>query len=227
VRCRVIVPEHAPRAKTDAIRRLGAEPIAVPFDAWWKAMQDHAYPGMDGFFIHPFADPPVVAGNGTIGLEILEDLPDVDAVIVPWGGGGLACGIAAALRHLKPTVRVYACEPETASPLSVSLAAGAPSSVEPKPSFVDGMGGRSVLPEMWPMARDLIAGSLIVSLDQIMDAMRTLAARVRVVSEGAGAAPLGAALAHRLDARRIVCIVSGGNIDAVKFAEILAAGALA
>ena len=221
----VVVPDSAPRAKLDAIARLGGTIRAVPHEDWWSTMENHGAPGIPGTFIHPFADADVMAGNGTIALEILEDLPDVDAVLVPWGGGGLACGIAAALRSKRPAARVYACEVSGAAPLSASLAAGKPSVIEHARSFVDGIGGRSVFPEMWPLARELITTSLVTSVEQVAEAVRLLAQRARVVAEGAGAAALAAALAHvsELTPRptRVVCIVSGGNIDASVLSRVL------
>jgi threonine dehydratase len=221
VRCQVIVPEHAPRTKREAIERLGGEAIPVSFEMWWQTMMAHSYPGLHGLFVHPVADPAVIAGNGTIGLEILEDLPDVDAVLVPFGGGGLSSGIACATRELAPRVKVFACEVETAAPFSASLAAGEATTVDRVPSFIDGIGGKGVLEEMWPLVSSVLAGSLVVSVAQIAQAVRTLAERARIVAEGAGAAPLAALLAHRPDARRVVCVVSGGNIDTGTLATIL------
>ena len=224
VPCTVVVPDHAPRAKLDAVERLGARVIPVPVERWWRVLEEHGYPGIEGLFIHPVSDPAVIAGNGTIGLEIVEDLPDVDTVLVPWGGGGLSCGIAAALRALKPTARVFACEVETAAPLAPSLAAGRPVAVEYRASFVDGIGARGLLSEMWPMAQELLAGSLVVSLEETKAALRTLVSRARVVAEGAGAVPVAAALSGRAGGGKIVCVVSGGNIDREKLAEILSEG---
>lgn len=221
VRCRVIVPERAPDTKVAAIQRLGGEVIKVPFDAWWQTMLDHRNPGMEGLFIHPFADPAVMAGNGTIGLEILEDAPDVDAILVPFGGGGLSCGIASAVRAIKPDVGVYAVEVQTAAPFSASLAEGKATTVSPTPSFVDGIGGKTVFGEMWPLARELLAGSLVVPVAAIASAVRLLAERTRIVAEGAGAASVAAALDRSLDARTIVCVISGGNIDSDTLATIL------
>jgi threonine dehydratase len=221
VPCRVVVPDHAPRTKLDAIERLGGEVIKVPFDRWWQTLVDHEYPGLPGLFVHPVSDPAVIAGNGTIGLEIVEDVPDVDTVLVPFGGGGLSCGIATAVRAVRPGVNVFACEVATAAPLSAALEAGAPRQVDYTRSFVDGIGARSVLAEMWPLARRLLDGALVVGVDQIAAAVRLLAERARVVAEGAGAAPLAAALAHRVRGN-VVCIVSGGNIDAAVLATILA-----
>ena len=220
--CTVVVPDHAPRAKLDAIERLGGRIIPVPVERWWRVLEDHGYPGIEGLFIHPVSDPAVIAGNGTIGLEILEDLPDVDTVLVPWGGGGLSCGIAAALRVLRPEAPVFAAEIETAAPLAPSLAAGRPVGVEYRASFVDGIGAKGLLPEMWPMAREILAGSFVVSLEETKAAMRMLVSRARVVAEGAGAVPVAAALSGRAGRGRIVCVVSGGNIDREKLAEILA-----
>jgi threonine dehydratase len=219
--CTVVVPDHAPRAKLDAVERLGGRVVKVPLDRWWQVLADHEYPGIEGLFIHPVADRAVIAGNGTIGLEILEDLPDVDAVLVPWGGGGLSCGIASAVRALSPSAKVFACEVETAAPLAASLAAGHPVAVDYVPSFVDGIGARGLLPEMWPLAQGLLAGSLVVSLEQTAAALRLIVERARVVAEGAGAVPVAAALAGGGGARRIVCVVSGGNIDADRLASIL------
>ncbi len=221
IRCRVIVPDHAPKAKTDAVERLGAEVIRVPFARWWETLVDHGYHGMDGFFIHPFADAAVMAGNGTIALEIFEDLNDVDAILAPYGGGGLSCGIAAVARGVSPNTKVYAVEVETAAPLTPSLAAGNPVPVTYTRSFVDGMGSGAVFGEMWPLVQSLLAGTVVVSLAQIAAAVKLLAERCRVVAEGAGAASVAAALTGAVDAKRVVCIVSGGNIDPDKLATIL------
>ncbi|MFQ5766882.1 MAG: threonine/serine dehydratase [Acidobacteriota bacterium] len=222
IACSVVVPEHAPETKLAAIHRLGAAVIKVPFDEWWRIILTHRFEGLDGLFIHPVSHPDVIAGNGTIGLEILEDLPDVDTVLVPYGGGGLSCGIATALRDTHPHVPVYACEVETAAPLAASLAAGKPVEIQHTPSFVDGIGGRSVLAEMWPLARHLLAGSLVVSLPEVAAAIRHLLERNRVLAEGAGAAPVAAALAGQAEGRKIVCVVSGGNLDISHLCTILA-----
>jgi threonine dehydratase len=221
VRCTVIVPETAPQTKIAAIERLGGEVVKVSFDAWWQTMLDHHYPGIEGLFIHPFADPAVMAGNGTIGLEILEDAPDVDAIVVPFGGGGLSCGIASAVRALRPDIRVYAAEVSTAAPLAAALAAGEPTAIPTTPSFVDGIGGKGVFAEMWPLARELLAGSVTASVAEIAAAVRLLVERNRVVAEGAGAAPVAAAVRGAVDAKTIVCIISGGNIDTSVLATIL------
>jgi threonine dehydratase len=224
VRCQVIVPEHAPKAKTDAIERLGGEVIRVPYDEWWQTIINHGRPGMDGLFVHPFADEAVMAGNGTIALEILEDLDDVDAILVPYGGGGLSCGIAAAARAVSPQTKVYAVEVETAAPLTPSLAAGKPTSVTYTRTFIDGMGSAAVSEEMWPLAKSLLSGTIVVSVAQIAAAVKLLAERCRVVAEGAGASSVAAALSGSLDADRVVCVVSGGNIDVEKLATILQGG---
>ena len=221
VPCRVIVPDHAPRAKTDAVERLGGEIIRRPFADWWNVMMTRETAGVPGVFIHPVVDADVIAGNGTIGLEILEDLPEVDAVVVPFGGGGLSCGVAAAMRALRPTIRVYAAEVETAAPLAASMASGSPTSIEYTASFVDGIGGRTVLEPMWPLVQSLIDESIVSSLTEIAAAVRTLVMRAHVVAEGAGAAAVAAALSGRAGTGRVVCIVSGGNIDSARLAEIL------
>ncbi len=221
VPCTVIVPEHAPATKIAAIERLGGTVVKVPFDEWWQVLITHEYPGMEGLFIHPVSSPAVMAGNGTIGLEIIADLPDVDAVVVPFGGGGLSCGIASALRAVAPHVPVYAAEVETAAPLAPSLAAGEAQQVNYTPTFVDGIGGKSVLTDMWPLAHELLRGSLVVSLDAIAGAIRLLAERNRVIAEGAGAASVAAALTGKAGSGKIVCVVSGGNIDVAKLARIL------
>nr|MDQ2668641.1 pyridoxal-phosphate dependent enzyme [Gemmatimonadota bacterium] len=155
VQCRVVVPEQAPATKIDAIERLGGEVIRVPFEEWWRTLVDRSHPGVEGHFIHPFADTDVMAGNGTIGLEIFEDLDDVDAIVIPYGGGGLACGIAAAARALSPRTKVYAVEADTAAPLTASLAAGVPTAVTRTPTFIDGMGSGGVFAEMWPLVQSL------------------------------------------------------------------------
>jgi threonine dehydratase len=225
VAARVVVPDTAPSAKLDAIRRLDAEIVKVSYDEWWSTMRNHGRAGMPGAFVHPFADRQVMAGNGTIALEILEDAGDVDAILVPWGGGGLACGIAAAARARRPDLRVFACEVEGAAPLTASLAAGEPRQIENRRSFVDGIGGRGVFPEMWPLAQTLITGALTVSVAQVAEAVGLLARRNRVVAEGAGAAALAVARTRMATIsprpERVACIVSGGNIDAAILAGIL------
>ena len=224
--CTVVVPDHAPATKTAAVERLGGRIVRIPFDEWWTLIADHAssatrYPGL---FIHPVADPAVIAGNGTIGLEILEDLPEVDAVVVPFGGGGLSCGIATAVRARNPRTSIFAAEVATAAPLAASLAAGRPVSVEYTPSFVDGIGGRSVIAEMWPLASALLAGSIVVSLEETASALRLLVERARVIAEGAGAAALAAARSGRAGRGRVVCVISGGNIDVARLVAVLGAG---
>jgi len=221
VRCTVVVPETAPNAKLAAIERLGARIMKVSFTDWLEAFRSRRLEGLKGLFIHAFSDAAVMAGNGTIGLEIVEDLPDVDAVIVPFGGGGLSCGIASALRALKPGVKVYACEVDTAAPLAPSLAAGRPVEVGYTPTFVDGIGTPSLFPEMWELARQLLSGSLVVSLEEIATAIRLLAQRNQIIAEGAGAAPVAAALARKARGGNVVCVVSGGNIDLGKLSRIL------
>jgi len=227
--CAVVVPEHAPETKLRAIERLGASVMKVPFEAWWRAFEEHRYPGMRGTFVHAFSDRDVIAGNGTIALEILEDLPDVDAVVVPYGGGGLSTGIATGMRALRPEAPVIACEVATAAPLAASLQAKKPRSIDYTPSFVDGIGGKSVFEEIWPLASGLLAGSLVVTLEEAAEAVRLLLTRNRLLAEGAGAVPVAAALQAIRDsdsrlggARRIVCVVSGGNIDPQTIAAILA-----
>lgn len=221
VPCRVIAPDHAPRTKIEAIERLGATVRLIPFAEWWNAILEHAVPGERGTFIHPGADRMVIAGNGTVGLEILEDLPDADAFIVPYGSGGFACGVACAAHAIRPGLPVYAAELEGRAPFAASLAAGRPVSIDYTASFVDGIGGKSVLDEMWPLASSVLAGSLTASLQQVAHAVRLLVERARVVAEGAGAASVAAALAHDTGARRVVCVISGGNIDTKKLATIL------
>lgn len=221
VACTVIVPDHAPRTKLEAIERLGGRVVKIPFPEWWQVLVEHGYPGQKGFFVHPVSDPDVMAGNGTVGLEILEDLPDVETILVPYGGGGLVSGIASAARALKPSIRIFGCEVETAAPLRASLAADSPQTIDYVASFVDGIGGRSVLAEMWPLVRQLVNGSLVVSVSEVAAAVRLLAERNRVVAEGAGATPLAAALAHADTAKPVACVVSGGNLDAEVLARIL------
>lgn len=222
VPCTVIVPDHAPATKLAAIERLGGSYIKVPFDRWWQALEERSYPGAEGLFVHPVEDEPVMAGNGTIGLEILEDLSDPDAILVPWGGGGLLVGIASAIKGLRPETEVQAVELDTAAPLAASLAAGEPREIDYRASFVDGAGARALLPKMWKLGRPLVDGSQVVSLDETAAAVRLLAERVRVVAEGAGALAVAAAVSGRAGEGRIVCIVSGGNIDSSVLAQILA-----
>ena len=218
----VVAPDHAPRAKTDAVERLGGSVIRVPFDRWWQAMEESSYPGLAGLFVHPVNDERVMAGNGTIGLELVEQLDGIDAVLIPWGGGGLTTGIASALAQVSPTTKVYACEPETGAPVTATLAnAGVPVAADYRASFVDGSGSKALLPPMWERARALLAGAFALSLDETAAAVRLLAERAHVVAEGAGALAVAAAVSGRAGTGRIVCIVSGGNIDADRLAAIL------
>jgi threonine dehydratase len=221
VRCAVVAPDHAPATKLAALERLGASVVKIPFADWFQILATRRHPGMEGLFVHPVSDAAVIAGNGTIGLEILEDLPDVDAIVVPFGGGGLSCGIATAARALRPEVQVFAAEVETAAPLAASFAAGAASRIDYRKSFVDGIGAPFVLDEMWPLARTLLAGALVVTLAEVTAAIRMLAERQRVIAEGAGAASVAAALAGKAGRGRVACVVSGGNLDAAKLAAIL------
>jgi threonine dehydratase len=220
IACTVVVPDHAPETKLAAIKRLGGQIIKVPFNEWWQVIITHQYPGLEGLFVHPVSDPAVIAGNGTIGLEILEDLPDVDAILVPYGGGGLSSGIASAVKALKPDTRVYACEVETSAAFAAALAAGDIAKIDYQASFVDGIGSSGVLPDMWGLARSLLDGSLVMSLADVAEAVRVLAERNRVIAEGAGATPTAAALAGKGGSGKVVCVVSGGNIDFDKLVKI-------
>jgi threonine dehydratase len=225
VRCTVVVPDGAPQTKLDGIRRLGAETVSLPYDEWWNILATHRYEPLEpAQFIHPVSDVAVMAGNGTIGLEILDDLPEVDAVLVPFGGGGLSCGIAAAVRGLKPEVRVYGCEVETAAPLRAAIAAGGAVETTRTPTFVDGIGARIMLAEMWPPAHRLLAGSLVVSLAEVAAAIRMLVERAAVVGEGAAGAAVAAGMKGLGGQGRVVCVVSGGNIDPAVLSTILGGG---
>jgi threonine dehydratase len=217
----VVAPDHAPRAKLDAIERLGGHVVLVPFDTWWATMEDGAYEGLDGFFVHPVLDERVMAGNGVIGLELAEQLDGIDAVLVPWGGGGLTTGIASALATVSPGTRVVACEPATGAPLAASFAAGEPVPFDYEPSFVDGAGSKALLPAMWERAQRLVADAVAVPLEDVAAAVRLLATRARVVAEGAGALAPAAALAGHGGRGRVACIVSGGSIDPGLLARLL------
>ena len=219
--CTVIAPETAPETKVKAIERLGGRVIKVPFEDWWRAFEDRAFPGIEATFVHAFDDLNVMAGNGTIAVEIIEDLPDVDAVVIPWGGGGLTCGIAAGMRALNPKSKIFAAEVATAAPLAASLAAGSPQTVDYQPSFVDGIGAKMVFPQMLERARELIDGSLVAELEEVASAVRLLAERNRVIAEGAGACSVACALAGKAGTGKVVCIVSGGNIDFAALCQIL------
>jgi len=231
-RCSVLVVETAPETKLRAIERLGATIVRASYDECWRTVESHGSDRMTGHFVHPFDDDRFIAGNATAGVEIVEDLPDVDAVIAPIGGGGLLAGITAAVRALKPDTRIYAAEPETAAPLAASLAAGRPIYIDNwQASFVDGAGGKSVLPSMWPLLAS-VTGSIVVSLEDVAQAMKLAAERAHVIAEGAAGCAIAAALSGRASAARdgrgdrrekIVAVVSGGNIDLKKFAALVGA----
>jgi threonine dehydratase len=215
--------DTAPKAKLDAIRRLGAEVLQVSYDECWKSLGERSHPAMRGAFVHPFEDDEFLAGNASAGLEILEDLPDVDCVVASFGGGGLSCGIAAALKERGSKAKVYAAEPETAAPLARSFAAGSAQKFpEWKASWVDGCGGKSVFPRMWAIAHHLLAGSIVSSLEEIRQAMKIVAERNHVIAEGAAACAVAAAVSGKCEGKKIVCVVSGGNIDLAKFSELVA-----
>jgi threonine dehydratase len=223
VPCTVVVIETAVETKVERMRNLGAKLVKAPFDACWQAMDDRHFPGVEGTFVHPFDDHNFVAGNATIGMEILEDLPSVNTVIAAIGGGGLISGIGSAIRQLAPQVRIFGAEPETAAPGAMSFAAGSPQVFDKwQASFVDGAGGKSIFPRMWDRMHGIVDGSIVVSLDEVKRAMRIVAEKSRVIAEGAGALAVAAALSGKAGDGPIVAVVSGGNIDLKKFAEIVA-----
>jgi threonine dehydratase len=218
----IVAPEQAPQTKLDAIARLGGRVVKVPYERWWEIMVEARYDEVEGLFVHPVQDERVMAGNGTIGLELAEQLPDADTVLIPWGGGGLFTGIASALASLLPKAHAYAVQPETGAAVSAALEAGEPREAAGfRASFVDGAGAKVLLPAMWERARPLLAGACTVTLDETAAAVRLLAERGRVVAEGAGALAVAAALSAQVPGDKLVCIVSGGNIDAARLAAIL------
>ena len=219
----VVVVETAPKSKLERIKALGATLVPVPYEVAWKALDERSFPGVDGTFIHPFDDDDFIAGHGTMGLEILEDAPDVTAVIASIGGGGLIAGVASAIKALKPLVKVFGVEPETAAPAALSFEMGSPQ-VFPnwKASFVDGAGGQSMFPRMWQRMKPIVDGYFVVTLEDTRNAMRLLAEKARVIAEGAGALPVAAALSGKAGTGPIVAIISGGNIDLHKFCELIA-----
>ena len=222
VRCTVVAIETAPAAKIERMRALGAKLVLVPYATAWQALEERSFPGVEGTFVHPFDDHDFIAGHGTMGLEILEDAPDTRAVITSIGGGGLVTGVGSAIKALKPDVKIWGAEPETAAPLARSFAAGSPQAFPGwQASFVDGAGGHSVFPRMWQRMRPLLEGSIVVPLEQTRRAMRLIAERARVIAEGAGALPLAAALTGTAGPGPIVVVVSGGNIDLETFCEIV------
>lgn len=222
VPCAVVAIETAPASKLERMRALGARLVLVPFDVAWKALEAREYPGMDGTFVHPFDDHNFIVGHATMGLEILEDAPDTAAVIAAIGGGGLVTALGSALKALKPEVKVWGAEPETAAPAARSFAMGSPQAFDEwRPSFVDGAGGQSVFPRMWERMRPVVDGSIVVTLDETRRAMRLMAEKARVIAEGAGALSLAAALKGKAGRGPIVAVVSGGNIDLEKFCDLI------
>jgi len=222
VPCSVVVIETAPESKKERMRALGAKLIPVPYEAAWKALEDRAYPGAEGTFVHPFDDHNFIAGHATMGLEIFEDAPDAVAVIAAIGGGGLITGVGSALKALNPAIKVWGAEPETAAPAALSFARGSPQAFKDwKASFVDGAGGQSLFPRMWERMKPVVDGCLVVSLDDTKKAMRLMAEKARVIAEGAGALSLAAALTGKAGQGPIVAIVSGGNVDLKKFCELI------
>ncbi len=225
VPCTVVAVETAPQSKLERMKALGAKLISVPYDIAWKALDEGSFPGAGGTFIHPFDDDNFIAGHGTMGLEILEDEPDTAAVIASIGGGGLITGIGSAMKALKPRIKIFGVEPETAAPAALSFEKGSPQ-VFPnwKASFVDGAGGQSMFPRMWERMKPVVDDYLVVTLEQTQNAMRLLAEKARIISEGAGALPVAAALTGKAGKGPIVAIISGGNIDLQKFCELISRG---
>jgi threonine dehydratase len=224
VPCTVVAIETAPASKLERMKALGAKLVLVPYEVAWKALDERSYAGVDGTFIHPFDDDNFIAGHATMGLEIMEDAPDTVAVIAAIGGGGLITGVASAMRAIKPSIKVWGAEPETAAPMSLSLASGSPQAFKDwKASFVDGAGGQSVFPRMWQRMKPLVDGSIVVTLEETKKAMRLMAEKARIIAEGAGCLPVAAALTGKAGQGPIVAIVSGGNIDLKKFSELIAA----
>ncbi|MEO8927357.1 MAG: pyridoxal-phosphate dependent enzyme [Caulobacteraceae bacterium] len=222
VPCAVVVIETAPKSKLERMAALGARLIPVPYEVAWKALEDHFYPGMDGTLVHPFDDHNFIAGHATMGLEILEDAPDTAAVIAGIGGGGLLAAVGSAIKALRPEIKIWGAEPETAAPFAASFAAGSPQEFPGwTASFVDGAGGRSVFPRMWARMAPVADGAIVVSLDQTRAAMRLMAEKARIIAEGAGALPLAAALTGKAGPGPIVAIVSGGNLDLKTFCELI------
>ena len=222
VPCTVVTIETAPAAKIERMRALGARLLLVPFAVAWRALEERAFPGAEGTFVHPFDDHNFIAGHGTMGLEILEDVPDAVAVIAAIGGGGLITGVGSALKALKPSIRVWGAEPETAAPAALSFVKGGPQVFKDwKASFVDGAGGQSLFPRMWERMKPVVDGCIVVTLEETKRAMRLMAEKARVIAEGAGALPLAAALTGKAGRGPIVAIVSGGNIDLKKFFELV------
>jgi len=220
--CTVVAIESAPETKLERMRNLGANIVKAPFDACWRAMETREFAGVQGTFIHPFDDHDFVAGNATLGMEILEDLPKVKTVIAAIGGGGLISGIGSAIRQLAPKVRILGAEPETAAPGALSFEKNSPQVfTDWQASFVDGAGGKSIFPRMWERMHGIVDGSIVVSLDEVKRAMRVVAEKVRVITEGAGALAVAAALSGRAGEGPIVAVVSGGNVDLKKFAELI------
>jgi threonine dehydratase len=223
VPCAVVVIETAPKSKLERMRALGAKLIPVSYDLAWKTLEERSFPGAEGTFIHPFDDDNFIAGHGTMGLEILEDAPDTAAVIASIGGGGLITGVGSALKALKPEIKIFGVEPETAAPAALSSKIGSPQVFKNwKASFVDGAGGQSMFPRMWERMKPIVDDYFVVSLEETKQAMRLMAEKTRVISEGAGALPLAAALDGEAGKGPIVAIVSGGNIDLSKFCELIA-----
>ena len=225
VSCAVVVVETAPKSKLERMRALSAKLIPVSYDDAWKALEERSFPGADGTFIHPFDDDNFIAGHGTMGLEILEDLPDAAVVIASTGGGGLITGVGSAIKTLKPGIKVFGVEPETAAPAALSFEKRSPQVFTNwKASFVDGAGGQSMFPRMWERMKPVVDGYLVVSLEDTKKAMRLMAEKARIISEGAGALPLAAAVSGKAGEGPIVAIVSGGNIDLSKFCELISQG---
>jgi threonine dehydratase len=223
----IVVPDNASQTKLAAVERLGGRIVRVSWEQWWAAVdadeERDLGEGVTGFYVHPVQDPPVMAGNGTVGLELVEELDDFDAVLIPWGGGGLTTGIASAVRALRPDARIVVCEPETGAPVTAAIRNdGEPVQIEYTPSFIDGAGSGALLPRMWEHARELVTDAHAISLAAAASAVRTLVERARVVAEGAAGLPVAAALDGRVEGDRLVCIVSGGNIDSSRLAAILA-----
>lgn len=225
VTSRSLMPDNAPKTKVEAVKRYGGTPVLVPTADVFRFLKEHQWEKEPFAFIHPWTCRDVMIGHGTMGLEIIADLPDVDSVYLPVGGGGLMGGVGSVIKALNPSVRLVAVEPEGCPALHESLRLGKPTSVECN-TICDGVAVPYITDEVFPLLRDLVDEVILVSEDAVRATIRRLALGNRMIVEGAGALSVAAAL-DTPEAKRgkTVCVVTGGSIDTAKLAELLNDGA--
>lgn len=222
VSCRSILPEYAPANKVEALRNLGVETLLVSFDEMIKWVFAEGWKRESYAFLHPWTEPKMIAGHGTIGLEIIEDLPDVQTVFVPVGGGALIAGVGGAIKELKPSVRIVGVQTRSYPSLQASFQAGKPVWIDPKPTICDGVAVPFVADQMYPLLRKIVDDVVTVPEEKVKAAIKQLMLKNKLIVEGAGALSIAAALEMPAEKQgKTICLVTGGSIGPEALSTII------